>query len=290
MIRGIVNEHLLPMVPVNVKKLNGDWQELSILLDTGSEFGFMLSETTASELGIAVRYNRDSPASTGPILRPGDSMPMPPHWVELLLEGIPRVVEDNTLKTDDFAGVIGPSLLLNRRITIDVVRNGAVEIDQIPSPTLLDRIRSLILKHERQRPSLEYVWQLPWIDVSIRDSRGRWRHFSANVDTGNSEQLSLPPSYVERFRLRLPDKCRLNTPDGPINASCGEVEIFWQGSPCTVQCIQHQQEKPPLIGTKLLSGNRITIDVDVDYVPPRVEIARIPRSARNRQGPGEQGR
>ncbi len=278
------------MVPVSVRKLDGDWQELSILLDTGSEFDFMLAETTAIELGIAVRYDRDSPASISPIPRLDDSMTMPPHWVELQLEGIPRVAKNKIIKTDDFAGAIGPSLLLNRRMTIDVVRNGVVEIDQIPAPTLPDRIRSLILKHERQRPSPEYVWKLPWIDVAIRDSRGRWRSFSANVDTGNSEQLSLPPSCVERFGLRLPDRCWVNTPDGPINASCGEVEMFWQGSSCTVQCIEHQQEKPPLIGMKLLSGNRITIDVDVDYVSPRVEIARIPRSAKNRQDPSEQGR
>ena len=283
MISGSVNANLLPMVPVKIRKLDGDWQELSVLLDTGSEFDFMLAETTASELGIAVRYDRDSPASIGPIPRLDDSMLMPPHWVELQLEGNSRVVEAKTIKTDDFAGVIGPSLLLNRRITIDVVRNGAVEIDQIPAPTFLDRIRSRILKHEQQRPSPEYVWKLPWIDVEIRDSRGRWQCFSANVDTGNSEQLSLPPNEVEEFRLRLPGKCWVNAPDGPFHASCGELEMFWQGSPCTVQCIEHQQEKPPLIGMKLLAGNRITIDVDVDYVPPCVEIARIPWSARNRQ-------
>ena len=275
MIRGSVNERLLPIVPVSVRKLDGDWQELSVLLDTGSEFRLMLAETTASELGIGDRYNRDSPASIGPIPRLGDSMPSSPHWVELQLEESLRVVEHKTLKTDDFAGVIGPSLLSNQRITIDVVRNGAVEIDQIPAPTLLDRIRSRILKHERQRPSPEYVWKLPWIDVAIRDSRGRWRYFSANVDTGNSEQLSLPPSCVERFGLRLPDKCWVNTPDGPINASCGEVEMFWQGSPCTVQCIQHQQWKPPLIGMKLLEGNRVTMDFTC--ARPAVEIGRIPR-------------
>lgn len=288
MISGSVNKDLLPMVPVKVKKLDGDWQELCVLLDTVSEFGFMLSETTASELGIAVRYDGDSPASIGPILRLGDSMPMPPHWVKLQLEGNSRVVEAKIIKTDDFAAVIGPSLVLNRRITIDVVRNGTVAIDQIPAPTLLDRIRSRILKQERQRPSFEYVWKLPWIDVAVRDSKGRWQCFSANVDTGNSEQLSLPPNKVEEFGLRLPGKCWVNAPDGPFHASCGEVEMFWQGSPCTVQCIQHQQGKPPLIGMKLLSGKRITIDFD--YVSSCVEIARIPRSARNRQGPGEQGR
>ena len=132
MIQGIVNELLLPMVPVKVKKLDEDWQELDFLLDTGSEFDSMLAETTASELGIAVRYDRDSPASIAPIPRLDDSIPMPPHWVKLQLEGNSRVAKNKINKTDDFAGAIGPSLLLNRRITIDVVRNGAVEIGQIP--------------------------------------------------------------------------------------------------------------------------------------------------------------
>ena len=290
MIRGIVNERLLPVVPVSVKTLNGDWQELSILLDTGSEYGFMLSEAKATELDIAVRYNRDSSAFVGPMPSLDDSMPISPHWIEVRLEGIPRVAKNKIIRADDFAGVIGPSLLLNRRITIDVVRGGVVEIDKIPTSSLLDRIRSLIRKHERQRPCLEYIWQLPWTDVSIRDNRDMWRRFSANVDTGSNGQLSLPPSYVEEFRLRLPGKRQLNTPDGPIEASCGEVEICWQGKPRIVQFTQHQEDKPPLIGMKLLSGNRITIDVDVDYVPPRVGIARMPRSARNRQGSGEQGR
>ena len=257
------------MVPVSVRKWDGDWEGIGVLLDTGSEFGFMLAETTASELGIADRYNRDSPASIGRILRLGDSMPM----LELQLEGISRVVEVNIIKPNDFAGAIGPSLLLHRRITIDVVRTGAVEIDQIPPdqtppPTLLDHVRSLIL---RQWPSR----QLPRIDVAIRDSKGKWRCFSANVDTGSSEQLSLPPSYVKKFGLRLPGKCWVNTPDGRINASCGEVEMFWQGSPCTVQCIQHQQWKPPLIGMKLLEGNRVTMDFTC--ARPAVEIGRIPR-------------
>ena len=279
MISGIVNEKLLPIIPVRVKKLDGAWQKLSVLLDTGSAVSFMLAETTISQHGIAFRHDYNSPASVGPIQRPGNSMPMPPYWVELELEGTSRVVEAHILETDDFQGVIGPDLLPNRRITIDVEKSRAVEIDCIPAPTPLACIRGLIRKPERQRPCLEYVWKLPWVDVAIKDSEGGWRPFSANVDTGNSEQLSLPPSKVEEFGLRLPDKCRVNAPDGPFDASCGEVEICWQGSPCTVTCIQHQEKKPPLVGMKLLCGNRITIDVDVDYLPPVVEVARIPGSA-----------
>ena len=283
MIKGTVNKRLLPLVPVSVKKLDGDWQELNVLLDTGSEIGFMLAEATASQHGIATRLDRDSPASAVPVSYFDSSIPMPLPWVELELEGIPRVVECEILNTDYFPGVIGPSLLSNRRIIVDVVRNGTIEIDYIPAPTALDRIRRRIRRRERQRPFPEYRWKLPWVNVIIKDSEGKWRSFSANVDTGNSEQLNLPPSYVERFGLRLPGKCQINDPDGPFDTIYGEVEMCWQGSLCTVQCIQHQQGKPPLIGMKLLRGNRIIIDVDyppeVDSPPPVVKITPMPRSA-----------
>ena len=63
MIKGIVSGHLLPMIPVSLKKLDGDWQNLNILLDTGSEVGFMLPETTASRHDIAIRLDYNSPAS-----------------------------------------------------------------------------------------------------------------------------------------------------------------------------------------------------------------------------------
>ena len=282
MIKGIVSGHLLPMIPVSLKKLDGDWQNLNILLDTGSEVGFMLPETTASRHGIAIRLDYNSPASIVSVQRLGNSMPMSPCWVELQLEGYPRVVEAQIISRDAFSGVIGPTLLLNRRITMDIVEHGEVSIDRIPAPTALARIRSLIRKPERQWPSLEYVWKLPWLDVAIKDSRGRWRSFSANVDTGDNGALSLPPSYVEEFGLGLFDKCTVNTVDGPLNASCGQVEILWQGSPCTVQCIQRQEQHPPLIGMKLLRGNRMTIDVGDPA--PLAQIARIPRSALANKG------
>ena len=258
-IKGIVNESLLPIVPVSVKKLDGDWQELDVLLDTGSEVGFMLAEATASQHGIAIMPDRNSPASAVPVSYFDSSIPMPLPWVELQLEGIPRVVECEIIKTDKYSGMIGPRLLLNRQVTVDVVRNGPVEIDCTPAPTALDRIRSRIRRRERQHPFPKYRWKLPWVNVAIKDSEGKWRSFSANVDTGNSEQLNLPPSYVERFGLRLPGKCQMNDTDGPFDTICGEVEMCWQGNLCTVQCVQHQPGKPPLIGMRLLRGNRITM-------------------------------
>ena len=264
------------MVPVCVKKQDGDWQKLDILLDTGSAKGCMLAKTTVNQHGIAIRHDYNSPASIGPLPCPGNSMPMSPIWVELQLEGNARVVEAKILKTDDFSGVIGSSLLLNRRIIIDVVKNRAVKIGCIPERTRLARIRSLVFKRERQRPSLEYHGKLPWANLNVRDSKGEWQPLTAIVDTGNSEMLSLPLSCVETFGLRLLDKCQMNTVHGQVDASCGEVEILWRGYCRPVICIQHQEERPPLIGMKLLQGNRITIDVD--RPAPVVNIAPIPRT------------
>ena len=67
MIRGFVNEKLVPIVPVGVKKLDGDWQKLDILLDTGSEVDCMLAETTVGQYGIAIRHRYDSPVSVGSV-------------------------------------------------------------------------------------------------------------------------------------------------------------------------------------------------------------------------------
>ena len=281
MIRGVVNKNLVPTIPVGIKKLDGSRQEMDVLMDTGSGHHFMLSETAAIQHGIAFRYNYDSPASIGPLPRVLSSMPEFPIWVELFLEGNQRVVKAEIIKADDFLGVIGPSLLLNRRITIDVVEDGLVEIDEIPKPTVLARMSGLIRKSEIQLPSDDYQWKLPWTNLSVRDSRGRWQALTANVDTGDNGELSLPPRLVKRFGLELPDKCQKITPDGLFDTICGDAEILWQEQYLPVKCIQLKEENPPLVGMKLLRGNRITIDVkvDFDYVPPRVEIARIPRSA-----------
>ena len=279
MISGALNENLLPTIPVGFKKLAGEWQEFKILLDTGSEYDLMIAESAVRQYRIGLRPYCNSPVLMDPLQLPSKAVLTSPFWVDMMLDGNPKIVKAEFLETDVFPGAIGPSLLLNRRITVDAVRNGAVRIDWIPVPMSLDRIQSLVRKPEWQEPSPDYRWQLPWVDVAIKDNRGRWQRFSANVDTGDSSQLSLPPSKVEQFNLMLADRCWVNTPNGPLLASCGEVEMFWQGSMCTVECIQRLEENPPLIGMKLLRGNRITIDLNVDHLTPAVRIARIPRLA-----------
>ena len=261
------------MVPIKVRKLDGNWQELCVLLDTGAEVGFTLAETTARELGIAMAPDRDAPATIDPANLPDGAIFISPYWVEL--EGYPRRVEAEIREKLRFSGLIGADLLQGRRITMDVRENGIVNIDRIPSPS---RRRGRLRKSQRQQPSSEYPplsMKLPWADVTIKDGEGRCQTIGANVDTGDNGDLSLPPSDVERLGLGLFGKCWVDTINGPVNESCGEVEIVWLGRHRRAQCIQRQDLDRPIIGMNLLSGKRITIDFD--YVQPCVEIACIPQ-------------
>ena len=48
---GIVNEELLPIIPLKISKKDGEWQELSLLLDRGIE------DEIALDASISDRYN-----------------------------------------------------------------------------------------------------------------------------------------------------------------------------------------------------------------------------------------
>ena len=268
MLRGIVNESLLPIVPVSVKKLDGDWQKLNVLCDTGADGGLVLGRATLSRHGVAIAPDRNALATIDPADLPGDSISVSHYWVEL--EGYPRLVEAEIREKLRFCGLIGTDLLQGRRITMDVRENGTVNIDRTPSPS---RRRSGLRKSQLQHRSSEYPplsMKLPWADVTIKDGEGRCQTISANVDTGTNGELTLPPSDVERLGLRLLDKCRVNTINGEVNASCGEVEIVWQGCHRTVQCIQREDVDRPIIGMKLLSCNRITIDFEPSGASVRI--------------------
>ena len=284
MISGFVNEHHLPIIPVSVKKLDGNWQNLDILLDTGSNSGLVLESATVNRYGIALGPDRNVLATIDPAELPGNSITISPFWVELLLEGYSQPVKAEIREVYHLSGLIGTDFLQGRRITMDVVKDGTVNIDWIPappSPSFLDCLRIGFRKpklpyYPSQSPILPRI--LPWADVTIKDREGRTQTIYANVDSGDSGELTLPPSYIKSFGLMLPNKCRVITIDGEVDASCGELEIIWQGCHRTILCVQRQELDRPIIGMKLLSGNRITIDFD--YVSqPVVEIAPIPRSA-----------
>ena len=279
MISGFVNRRLVPMIPVSFKRQDGYWEELDALLDTGFDGDLMLSRAAVKQHGLALRPFADSSLKLPHVNLDDYPQSYPPLnvWVDLSLKGDPQPVKvDKIQEVDHNPIVVGPSLLTTSRVTIDVVEKGLVEIDRIPYPTFLDSIRSSFRKSEPQLRPFNYPLDLPWTSLKIEDCEGEWQILTVNVDTGSDGELSLPPYLVDSLGLWLPGVRRLNTPDGPEDASCGKARIFRQGEPepQTVECIRREGNHPPLIGMKLFRGKRITFDIDGSA--PVVKVGPIP--------------
>lgn len=248
-----------------------------MLLDTGLGRCLVLSETAVEQHEIALALWKDSSVFSGLVKNEDGSTFRYPYWVNLLLEGSSGSIETVVVKTDRIIGAIGPSLLHDRRITIDVVKGGLAEIDWIPLPNHRARNRR---RRYRPEPPDDFNWPLPWTSLKVKDRTDTWRPLTVNVDSGDSGELSLPPSRVKQFGLSLPDRCWIETTDGPFHARCGDARIFWLGKPLTVKCVERKEENPPLIGMKLLRRKRIIIDLESlgpwDPFAPMVHIAPIP--------------
>ena len=274
-IRGALKD-FVPVIPVSVRTLDESWQELEVLLDTGSGYPLVLKGETAIQHRVALGFDHRMQAPVPYVEFPGDSVRETWDWVEVQLGGYGRAVQAQFLKHHCFAGHIGPGLLSKRRLIVDVREGGAVTIGEIPRSTSFDRIRRLVHKPKRQRPYPDYWWKLPWTNVTLNDREGRCYPCSVNVDTGHDGELCLPPSYVQRLGLNLAGKTLMHTSKGRGYFRCGEAEILWEGQQRMVKCIEHEECKPPLIGMKLLWGKRITIDFDEWAEAPMAQIGPIP--------------
>ena len=205
----------------------------------------------------------------------------------MLWAGAQPTADVRLLPEHPFSGVLGTNLLRYKRVTIDATKDGTVTVDTTPTPSrgLLPRWRSD--KAKRQRPLFdapeEYLkWStcnLPWTNIQVQDSKGGWQTIWVNIDTGYTGELSLPSEWVAKLGLRLPNQCLLQTVRGTILADCGDVEVRWRGKRRRIDCIHRPDDSPPLIGMKLLEGNRITLDFDLPW--PAVELRPLPRQSKS---------
>lgn len=258
------------MISAKIRREDGDSQQLDLLLDTGFYGDLILRDDTVDRyrLAIGIDYSRLT----------SNQFPQGPETAELFLEETPRTVSAQKRKEHLFPGLLGTAPLLRRRITVNVVEKGEVNIDWIPAPSLYERVLRNLRTPKRQRSSQEppppwaVVAALPWINLSVRDSSGRFHTFGANVDTGDNGKLSFPASLVDKLGLRLSGTCQRYFDGGLVDVPCGEVEIVWQGRQLPVRFIQKLDADRPIIGMALFRGHRITIDVD--FGGPPVGISR----------------
>ena len=275
-----MNERLLPVIPVSVRKLDGGWQKLNILLDTGSPEGIVLKEATVVQHHIATNPQYIPLASIRAVLPANESISLEPYWIEWILETDLQQVQAQIVERHHFSGDMGTTLLLNRRITVEVVKDGAVTVDLVPEPTTVERIQSIVRKPKGKYLAGAYLpkpMRVPWVGMAIKDREGILRTLYANVDTGDTGWLSLPPCHVDALGLRMLGKCWVDTRKGEEEAGWGKAVIVWQGQLCTICFIQREELDRPIVGMKLLSDCRLTIDFD--YLPPTVRISALRRSA-----------
>ena len=287
---GIVNERLVPTVPLNIKKKDGEWQEISLLLDTGFNGEIVLDPALLDGYNLATRPDHQS-RTPEEVLENGDNWnPKAPYKGEIEWGGREKEAGVRLVPEHPLNGMLGTELLKYQRLTVDVLEGRSATIESIPPRSSSAIIRWRSLRSKRQTPFEddleEYVkwWgsYLPWTKIQVQDSEGKFRPMWVNVDTGDSGKLSLPAYKVDLLGLKASGKIWIHTTNGREEANQGEIKIIWRGKRRLVKCTHRPNDTPPLIGMKLLKGTRITVDFDVPM--PIAEIRRIPGPVRSVRG------
>ncbi len=111
-----------------------------------------------------------------------------------------------------------------------------------------------------------------WVDLAIVCADLPAVGFSAVIDTGFSDYLTLPRSVLEKFQAAQRSHARVVLADGSeIVSELFELTVLWDGKPITIEV--HAAEVEPLVGMALLSGH----DLHMRVVPDgEVSVAPVP--------------
>ncbi|MCX7421700.1 MAG: clan AA aspartic protease [Planctomycetia bacterium] len=111
-----------------------------------------------------------------------------------------------------------------------------------------------------------------WVDLAVVGDDLPTENFSAVIDTGFSDFLTLPIAVLEKFRAVPVTHVIVTLADGSeIISQLFELTVIWDGVPTTIDV--HAAEVEPLVGMALLAGH----DLHIRVVPDgEVTIAAIP--------------
>ena len=126
MINGRVTEDLKAKINITISVGDGIWNSLDIVVDTGFNGQLALPEETVQSLGLVLdRFRRVTPAIGGTRVVASGYV----HLRRAEVSMRARVIQAGT------EPLIGMALLLNHRITIDAVADGAVSITPLGGRT-----------------------------------------------------------------------------------------------------------------------------------------------------------
>ena len=112
------------------------------------------------------------------------------------------------------------------------------------------------------------------LPVEIMDGNRQLQAIEVVLDTGFNESLVLPPDSIQGLGLSPTGERVAKLANGEeVILSCWAGRMYWQGSMRDVLVLQSDGE--PLLGMRLLLGNRVTLDVvdgglvQIDQIGPR---------------------
>ena len=101
----------------------------------------------------------------------------------------------------------------------------------------------------------------PVVTIEIEDSQGVLQSFEAVLDTGFNGELALPAQTIEKLGLSSRGQALDWTIATGDEAPLAEYDgvVSWHGQSRRVVVVETGDE--PLLGTSLLSGSKISIDM-----------------------------
>ena len=111
-----------------------------------------------------------------------------------------------------------------------------------------------------------------WVDLAVISDDHPSVGFSAVIDTGFSDHLTLPKSVLEKFHAKPLTHVVVTLTDGSeVVSQVFELVVLWDGKPITIEV--HSAEVEPLVGMALLAGH----DLHIRVVPDgEVTISPVP--------------
>ena len=102
-----------------------------------------------------------------------------------------------------------------------------------------------------------------WVDLAVVSHDLSTVSFSAVIDTGFSDFLTLPIAVLEKFRAIPVTHVIVALADGSeIVSELFELTVLWDGVPITIDV--HAAEVEPLVGMALLAGHDLHMRVIPD--------------------------
>ena len=118
----------------------------------------------------------------------------------------------------------------------------------------------------------------PVIDLHVQNSAGHRLTFKGIVDTGFTDDLTLPPDIIAALNLTYIDRMTVFLAcDIEAETDVHECWIRWDGKLRRILCLS--AEGVPLVGMALLRGYQLVVD-GVDGGPVTITRLRRPRPSR----------